>query len=84
MSDFKYVPRTMDDPLEDLAVSEFQALVEHHEREQWVWDRVALQTENKDDRDLADYHRDAVRNFKELLAEEEKRQTAFERGETSE
>lgn len=68
---------TADDDLSMLSADEFEELARYHERERWVWEQVN-QTQSEDYSEIVKHHRDRVRNFKELAAEEEAAQTAYE------
>lgn len=71
-------PLRLDDRLEFLSEKEFTALADYHEREAWVWQRVWEHSGNEDDKEIYEYHRARVRNFKELAAEESRLQDEWE------
>lgn len=80
------LPTDTDDFVVDwLTVSEWQALVDYHEREVWVWDKVADHEVKSGDRkgarrykEVADWHRNRARVYKGYTAQEELAQTKFE------
>lgn len=79
------LPSSVDDfPAGWLAVSEWQALVKHHEDEVWVWEHMARhevvegnKKKAKDYRLVAEFHRKRARVFKGYVAQEEAAQTKF-------